>query len=114
MYPTSPPLYNRGHARYSPFMRSFEQFVEGLGDFGKQYNEGQLHQLHREVQALAQLIIEVHRIDPDCFRRIATRQLELDFSNPPTPPSDPVSAVPVQAELALDTRETPQSNDSNL
>ena len=95
-------------------MTSFEQFVEGLGDFGKQYNEEQLHKLHWQTYALAQWILEVRRKDPGFFERIATRQLELDFSNPPTPPSDLVSAVPVQAELALNTDETRRPDDSSL
>jgi CHAD domain-containing protein len=53
-------------------MISFEQFVERLGDFAKQYTQEQLHQLHVDVKRFAQIIIAINR----------TREKRLRFRSP--------------------------------
>jgi len=42
-------------------MITFEQFVESLGEFAKQYTPEQLQQLHTDVKRFAQLVIATRR-----------------------------------------------------
>lgn len=58
---TAAALLNRRSLCEHGLMITFEEFVESLGDFAKNYTDAELRQLHLEVHRFAQIIIAINR-----------------------------------------------------